>query len=63
MDKSDVQKALLLAGLSFEMDIWDIQEQDEFESRNADELEMLDGLEEEGESIFAQSSFYLFSHK
>ncbi|XP_068716927.1 chromosome transmission fidelity protein 18 homolog [Montipora capricornis] len=29
------------------MDIWDIQEQDEFESRYADELEMLDGLEEE----------------
>ena len=33
-----------------EMEDWDIPEQDDFESRYADELEMLDDLEEEGEN-------------
>ena len=33
-----------------EMEDWDIPEQDDFESRYADELDMLDDLEEEGEN-------------
>ena len=32
------------------MEDWDIPEQDDFESRYADELEMLDDLEKEGEN-------------
>lgn len=33
---------------SSEMEDWEIPEQDDFESRYADELEMLDDLDEEG---------------
>lgn len=35
------------------MDDWDTFEQDDFESRYADELKMLDDLEEEGNNILA----------
>lgn len=35
------------------MDDWETFEQDDFESRYADELEMLDDLEEEGNIILA----------
>ena len=38
------------------MEDWDIPEQDDFESRYADELEMLDDLEEEGKYLL--DSFY-----
>ena len=34
-----------------EMEVWDEPEQDDFESRYADELEMLDDFEEKGENL------------
>ena len=43
------------------MEDWDIPEQDDFESRYADELEMLDDLEEEGENQRSlRASFLVF---
>jgi len=46
------------------MEDWDIPEQDDFESRYADELEMLDDLEEEGKYLldsFYHDSFMIMS--
>ena len=41
------------------MEDWDIREQDDFESRHADELEMFDDLEEEGENQLSPRASFL----